>query len=109
MSSMEIMKEGVRFKLNNFNNEGSQEVVFTHKLPDGTYAPGTTNEEVINMMIERLYALQKDHFSCENKVAIEALKMARKNLGKRLSKKVQHVQLLKEEKKLEKINQKYND
>jgi len=105
---MEVIKEGVRFRLSNFDKKSYQEIVFTHKLPNGEYVEGTTNEEVVSMLIERFYGLQKDQFSCENKVVIELLKTVKRVLNKRLTKKVKHVNSIEEEKKLAEAISKYD-
>jgi hypothetical protein len=88
---MQIIKEGTEFKLMNFNGEGSQTIKFTEKLPEGGYSNGTTNEEVISMLIERFYALQKTRYSPENQHVIFLLKDIRRMLFKRLQKKVFNV------------------
>ena len=88
---MEIVKEGTEFKLDNFNNDSQQILKFTQKLPDGKYTNGTTNEEVINALIERFYYLQKTRYSSENQHIIILLKDIRRLLYKRLQKKVQNV------------------
>lgn len=88
---MKVIKEGTEFELTNFNGEGSQLIKFTEKLPNGCYSNGTTNEEVINMLIERFYHLQKMRYSPENQHAIFLLKDVRRLLFKRLQRKVQNV------------------
>jgi hypothetical protein len=88
---MQVIKEGTEFQLSNFNGDGSQTIKFTEKLPEGGYSNGTTNEEVISMMIERFYHLQKARYSPENQHAIFLLKDIRRLLHKRLQKKVQNV------------------
>jgi len=84
-------KEGVIYDLQNFNSEEVQSIQFTHKNEEGKYEPGTTNEEVIDMLIERQYSLQKKKFSTENEVIIMMLKDIRRLLKKRLSNKIQTV------------------
>ncbi len=86
---MRTEKEGVFFLLDNFGDDpGSQEVKFTEKNTDGSFNPGTTNEEVIQMLIDRFYFLQGSNWSSENATIILMLKSVRKLLGKRLSKKI---------------------
>ena len=84
---MREIREGVEYELRNFNTGEAQIVKFTEKLEDGTFNDGTTNEEVINMMIERFYSLQKKNFYIENQVIISYLKDIRKQLSKRFNKK----------------------
>lgn len=105
---MEIVKAGFVYELQNYGEQTNQKLVFTHKDEHGKYVEGTTNEEVIQALIERLYYLQGIEFSCENYVAIEGLKMARKALSKRLTKKISFVNKEKERKKLEEISKKYD-
>ena len=85
---MRTEKAGVSFLLDNFGDDpGSQEVKFTEKNTDGSFNPGTTNEEVIQMLIDRFYFLQGSNWSSENATVILMLKSIRKLLGKRRSKK----------------------
>ena len=63
----------------------------TEKNKDGTFNPGTTNEEVIQMMIDRFYYLQKNNWSAENATVIILLKNVRQMLAKRLSRKIDKV------------------
>lgn len=87
---MQSTKPGVAYKLFNFKSEEYQLVQFTEKV-DGGFAPGTTNEEVIEMMIDRFYELNKKRFSSENQVVILLLKIIRQQLSKRLSRKIENV------------------
>lgn len=87
---MEAIKPGILYKLFNFKSEESQEIRFTEKV-DGVYVSGTTNEEVVDMLIDRFYELNKKRFSTENQVVILLLKVIRQQLGKRLSKKIDNV------------------
>jgi hypothetical protein len=87
---MQSIKAGVAYKLFNFKSETYQEVRFTEKV-DGQYQAGTTNEEVIEMMIDRFYELNKKSFSSENQVVILLLKVIRQQLSKRLSRKIENV------------------
>lgn len=84
---MKEIKECVEYELKNFNSEEGQRIKFTEKLDDGTFNDGTTNEEVVNMLIERFYSLQKKNFYIENQVIISYLKDIRKQLSKRFNKK----------------------
>jgi len=87
---MQSTKPGIAYKLFNFKSEDYQEIRFTEKV-DGKYIPGTTNEEVIEMMIDRFYQLNKKSFSSENQVVILLLKIIRQQLSKRLSRKIDNV------------------
>jgi hypothetical protein len=87
---MQSTKPGIAYKLFNFKSEEHQELKFTEKV-EGKYVPGTTNEEVIEMMIDRFYQLNKKSFSSENQVIILLLKIIRQQLSKRLSRKIDNV------------------
>jgi len=87
---MEAIKPGILYKLFNFKSEEYQEIRFTEKV-DGKYISGTTNEEVVEMLIDRFYELNKKRFSTENQVVILLLKAIRQQLGKRLSRKIDNV------------------
>jgi len=85
---MEAIEPGVVYDLKNFNTDSYQRLTFVSKGPEG-FIKGTTNEEVVNMMIDRFYSLQKRSFSVENQVIIENLKGVRRMLAKRLTNKVE--------------------
>lgn len=85
------MKSQNTYKLKDFRSETHQEVRFTGKNPDGSFNVGTTNEEVVQMMIDRMYSLQEVSWSPENAVVIILFKQIRTLFAKRLSKKVSKV------------------
>lgn len=85
---MDIIESGYRFRLESFNKTSPQEIRFTQKLPTGEFIDGTTNEEVVAMLIARFYALQAKNPSPENQCVIIMLKSIRELLSKRLSKKI---------------------
>ena len=88
---MEIVKPGIEYRLHNFKSETEYQTVrFTEKTPTG-FNPGTTNEEVVSMLIDRLYALQNKNFSVENQWCIILLKQVRVLLKKRLNRKIDRV------------------
>jgi hypothetical protein len=83
---MKAVTEGHLYRLENFEGNSYQEISFIHKVPvsrpdaeEGeleTVANGTTNEEVIDMLIDRIKYLD-DKFPCyENKAAISHLNCA---------------------------------
>ena len=84
---MESTKEGIAYKLYNFKSIEFQTLQFTEKTDKG-FVPGTTNEEVVNVLIDRFYSLQKKGFSAENQCVIIMLKNVRALLAKRLNKKI---------------------
>ena len=80
------------YSLQNFGEgNGDQNVQFTSKDAEGNFVNGTTNEEVIDMLIERYYSLNKISFSAENQCAILLLKNVRVLQKKRLSRKIDNV------------------
>jgi hypothetical protein len=85
------IKEGIIYDLDNFVS-GAQRVKFTEKLPDGTFLDGTTNEEVINMLIERFYSLQKKNYSSENATILIMLKNIRRLLALRFKRKKENTE-----------------
>jgi hypothetical protein len=85
---MDIIESGYKFKLESFKGSTPQEIRFTQKLITGEFVDGTTNEEVIDMMIARMYALQVKNPSPENQCIIIMLKSVKELLGKRLTKKI---------------------
>jgi hypothetical protein len=85
---MDILESGYVFKLQSFKGEFPQEIRFTQKLITGEFVDGTTNEEVVDMMIARMYALQVKNPSPENQCVIILLKSIKELLSKRLSKKI---------------------
>lgn len=85
---MDILESGYVFKLQSFKGGFPQEIRFTQKLVTGEFVDGTTNEEVIDMLIARMYALQTKNPSPENQCVIIMLKSIKELLSKRLSKKI---------------------
>lgn len=88
---MHAEKEGFVFRLNNFKSEEFQTVRFTEKTTEGKFIPGTTNEEVVQMLVDRMYFLQTTNWSAENATIIIMLKSIRQLLAKRLSRKIEKV------------------
>jgi hypothetical protein len=80
---MDIIESGYKFKLESFKGGSPQEIRFTQKLITGEFVDGTTNEEVVDMMIARMYALQVKNPSPENQCIIIMLKSVKELLGKR--------------------------
>lgn len=85
---MVIIVPGTIFDLRNFRSGKTQRIVFTHKGADGNYVEGTTNEEVLEMLIERLIHFQKEGgYDPKNQLAIESLKTAKQALKRRSKRK----------------------
>lgn len=101
---MEVIKPGYEYRLTNFADKtGSQSIKFIRKV-DGFVEDGTFNEEVIGMMLHRMYHLQKIAHSKENSVIIALLTQIRDLLKRRLERKLDLVD--KKKKKHEKIEDK---
>jgi len=97
---MKVLKEGHKYQLNGFENiENTQEIQFIEKVrrceapmmspkdsdPNELIVlnDGTTNEEVLKMLIDRMYFLQ-NKFSCrENSIVITKLEESLMWLNKR--------------------------
>jgi len=102
---MEVVKPGIEYRLHNFKSEtDSQSIRFTEK-EGGVYIPGTTNEEVVDMLIDRLYELQKKNFSVENQCCILLLKNVRTLFKKRLNRKIDRVSKYQEQNGVERTDQ----
>jgi len=81
---MRVLETGHRYGLANMDEPSKlQEISFINMLPDGTRIDGTTNEEVITMLIDRMEYLNSK-FSCYyNEACIANLKLALKALLER--------------------------
>jgi hypothetical protein len=92
---MKAVVKGHLYRLDNFESDSYQELGFIHKKPTGkngeleTVAAGTTNEEVIDMLVDRIKYLD-DKFPCyENKAAISHLNCAVGQLRQRTKDRVE--------------------
>lgn len=88
---MKVIREGHRYELPSFDNpEATQSLQFIEKIPAGdsvgsliTINDGTTNEEVLAMLIDRMSSLQ-NRFPCrENAIVITKLEESLMWLNKR--------------------------
>ncbi len=79
---MKEIELGKTYQLKESNGDYKQKIIFQHQ--DST---GTTPIEVLNTVIEKLYADQFASFSCELATAIEFLKAGRRVMMRNLSKK----------------------
>jgi gamma-glutamyl-gamma-aminobutyrate hydrolase PuuD len=70
---MEIIKKGIHYIATGSNNH-STEIKFCHKDENGNFVDGITNEEFVNILINRLQHLTDLKDSVEN---IECLLFAR--------------------------------
>ena len=91
---MEIITPGHLYKLDSFEGGAGQTLQFIHKSqekPDGdlyTVSDGTTNEEVLKMLIDRLKFLGNLLPCRENAIAITKLEEALLWLEKRTAERV---------------------
>lgn len=87
---MKILTPGHKYELAHFeNSQGAEHIQFIQKARSGpgaeleTINDGTTNEEVLAMLIDRLYFLQQKLSSRETAIAITNLEQALMWLNKR--------------------------
>jgi hypothetical protein len=96
---MKIIKEGVWYELE-CTDKSNQGLVFLHKDEDtGKIIQGTTTEEVILCMINRLETLNKRSKSFENVSAIRNLNAALYDVKQRIKNKSERKQKYKEKSK----------
>ena len=88
---MEAEKKGIFYRLYNFRTASYQTVRFTEKV-DGEHIPGTTNEEVIDMMVDRFEYLNQRSWSVENELILSLLHVIKGALRRRLGRKIRNVQ-----------------
>jgi hypothetical protein len=88
---MQAEKRGVFYRLFNFKSASYQTVKFTEKV-DGEHIPGTTNEEVIDMMVDRFEYLNERSWSVENELILSLLNVIKGALRRRLGRKIRNVQ-----------------
>ncbi len=79
---MKEIELGKTYQLKNADGIYDQKITFQQKN-----CPGTTPIEVLNTLIEKLYADQFTSFSCELATAIEFFKAGRRVMMRNLSKK----------------------
>lgn len=87
---MKVIKEGHLYELDSFDGTNTQQIQFIEKMPitqDSielrTVRDGTTNEEVLKVLIDRLQNLGRKFPCRENSVAITKLEEALMWLNKR--------------------------
>lgn len=88
---MQVEKRGVFYRLFNFRSASYQTVKFTEKV-DGEHVPGTTNEEIIDMMVDRFEYLNERSWSVENELILSLLHVIKGALRRRLGRKIRNVQ-----------------
>ena len=105
---MRVLVDGHKYELSNFENknEQGQTLQFIQKEPKGegqvqdliTISDGTTNEEVIEMLLDRMNYLQSKFPCRENAIAItkldEALLWLNKRTADRITRNVEGKQIV---------------
>lgn len=90
---MKAIDEGHGYELDNFercpHSGGSQSLWFVKMDEDGTYHDGTTNEEVLAMLINRMRYLEDKFPCCDNRYCLESLSQALRCLEARTAKRVE--------------------
>lgn len=81
---------GVVYRLYNFKSGTYQSLRFTEKV-DGEHIPGTTNEEVVEMLVARFEYLNQRAWSVENELILSLLHVIKNALRRRLGRKIQNV------------------
>lgn len=87
---MDIIETGYHYRVYDLKGENPQDIRFIKRNSLGTFDPGTTNEELVDVLIARMYALQTDNSSSENQCVIILLKAIRQLLNKIITKKIRH-------------------
>jgi len=88
---MHIISAGHRYELENFENKDTkgQEIQFIEKAPSGcggelcTVNDGTTNEEMLRVLIDRIAYLDAKFPCKENSIVLEKLEEALRTLNLR--------------------------
>lgn len=80
---MKCLEEGHVYKLNNYQTSQAQEVTFMKRTNGELIHDGTTNEEVLEMLIERMKYLNAKYHCRENGIVITKLEESLMWLNKR--------------------------
>lgn len=89
---MKVLKAGHLYEVQSFEGRNPQTIQFIEKVPGEkkgdlvTVADGTTNEEVIEVLINRITYLNQRLPCKENKLALQGLHMALQALEHRTAK-----------------------
>ena len=86
---MKVLNEPTTYLLEDMHKTGTigTEIVFVHRNAKGELVPGVTNEEIVEMMIQRFYALQKKKYSSEGDVVLKLFQVIKKTLNMRIDSK----------------------
>lgn len=83
MEEQDISKKGTVYELKNFRGGGVQFLRFNEKLEDGSFVDGTTNEQVVHVLIKRLIQQNKKNPDVLTQQAIDFLKQGQEKLKER--------------------------
>lgn len=86
---MDIIESGYRYRVYDLKGENPQDITFTRRNPDGSFDAGTVNEEIVDVLIARMYSLNAGRPSAENKCVIILLKAIRQLLSGIVAKKIE--------------------
>lgn len=87
---MNVLTPGHRYELKHHESEGHETIQFIEKfLADGPEVPGTTNEEVLACLIDRMNYLNTAFPCRENALAITKLEEALMWLNKRTQNRIE--------------------
>jgi hypothetical protein len=67
---MRVLEEGRIYEVRNFNSDEYQEIRFTRKRYDGSFADGTTVEELVRVLRDKFYHFNRISPSKENEACI---------------------------------------
>lgn len=77
---MKTIEPGKKYELSN-----GESITFLSKGVNGEKMDGTTNEEVLSVLVDRISALQKRQYCHENSMAIQHLEIVTFYLEKRVT------------------------
>lgn len=84
---MKVLEEGRVYEVRNFNSDEYQKIRFTRKRYDGSFADGTTVEELIRVLRDKFYHFNGIEYSEENTACIKMCDGMLRQMIKRLEKK----------------------
>ena len=85
---MKVLHAPTTYLLEDHHKTGyGVEVVFVHRNAKGELVQGITNEEVVEMLLQRFYEFQKKSYSSEGDVILKQLQIIKKLLNMRIDSK----------------------
>jgi hypothetical protein len=85
---MDIIESGYRYRVYDMKGENPQDITFTRRTSGG-FESGTTNEEIVDVLIARMYSLNAGKPTPENQCVIILLKAIRQLLSRIVTKKIE--------------------